>query len=106
MATQNNFFLTQKRLTAWGRWYHQVVTLGLDYSHQSLLGRIVAEKGFVITSTAKQLAPPNSEAEEVDELLEYLAAQTPQGEGHADWVRITRIHYTLAEKNYTEKVQA
>lgn len=96
---------TKKRLTQWGNWCYQITTMGLGYSHKSLIAKLQEEGGIVISATAKQLVPTNEEAEEMNALIEQLAQQKPQGAGKPEWAKTIRIHYTMQNRDILERIQ-
>ncbi len=102
----SDLFLTKKRLTEWGNWCYHIITMGLGYSNRSLIDRLQAEGGIIIQGTAKILVPTNEQAEEVNDLIERLAASQPEGKGKPEWAKVVRIHYTLCDENKEKKVQA
>ena len=97
---------TKKRLTQWGNWCYQITTMGLGYSHKSLIAKLQEEGGIVISATAKVLVPSNEQAEEMDTLIERLAEQKPQGAGKPEWAKTIRIHYTMQHKDIAERIQS
>ncbi len=96
---------TKKRLTEWGHWCHKIVTMGLGYSNQSLIAQLQTEGPVIIQSTAKILVPNNEQAEELNALIEQLAAEKPDGEGKPEWAKVIRIHYTMLDKEVPERIQ-
>lgn len=102
MSYHNDLFITKRRLTEWGNWCCQIVTMGLGYSHQSLIAKLQAEGGAIIAGTAKALVPSNERAEEVNDLVERLAVARPNGEGKPKWAKVIRIHYTMRRPNKTK----
>jgi hypothetical protein len=105
MSYSIDLFATKKRLTEWGNWCHQMVTQGLGYANKSLIAKIQAEGGIIINGTAKMLVPPNEKAEEMNDLIEELAATQPDGEGKPEWAKVIRIHYTMLDKDIQERIQ-
>jgi len=105
MTYSTNLFSTKKRLTEWGNWCYQIITMGLGYSNKSLLAKIKDEGGLIIQGTAKMLVPTNEQAEEVNDLIEQLAAEQPEGEGKPEWAKVIRIHYTMQDKELQERIQ-
>lgn len=103
MANSNQLFITKKRLTAWGNWCHHIVTMGLGYSNQSLIAKLQQEGGMIIKGTNTLLIPSNEDAEEIDALLNQLAANEPNGVGKPQWANVVRIHYTQRHKNNAAK---
>lgn len=97
---------TKKRLTQWGNWCYQITTMGLGYSHKSVIAKLQEEGSIVILGTAKVLAPSNEQAEEMNALIEQLAEQKPQGAGKPEWAKTIRIHYTMQDKDIAERIQA
>lgn len=105
MSREKNLIKTKKRLIAWGNWCYKIVTMGLGYSSQSLIAKLQSDGGIIIKGTAKVLFPTHQEAEEVNDLIERLAANRPDGEGKLAWAKVIRIHYTMADKGIKERVK-
>jgi len=105
MTYATDLLTTKKRLTEWGHWCHQITTMGLGYSHHSLIAQLQTEGPVIIKSTAKLLVPNNEQAEAVNELIEQLAAGPPVGAGKPEWARVIRIHYTMPNKALQERLQ-
>ncbi|MCW5588112.1 MAG: hypothetical protein KIT27_00480 [Legionellales bacterium] len=105
MAYSTDLLTTKKRLTQWGHWCHQIITMGLGYSNQSLIAKLQAEGGVIVRGTTKMLIPTNKQAEELNDLIEQLAAEQPDGEGKAEWAKVIRIHYTMPDKDVQERIQ-
>lgn len=97
---------TKKRLMQWGNWCYQITTMGLGYSHKSLIAKLQEEGSVVISATAKMLVPSNEQAEEMNTLIEQLAEQKPKGAGKPQWAKIIRIHYTMQDKDIAERIQS
>lgn len=106
MPTSKEIYWVRKRLIEWGNWCYHIVTMGLGYSSRSLLSQIQQACGIVIQGTAKALFPTNAEAEEMDTLVEKLAAAAPEGAGRPEWAKIVKIHYTLHKDDNKLKIQA
>ena len=105
MSNTQESYLIAQRLAEWGRWCHQVATMGLGYQHKTLLARVEEEQGTVIQSTATYIAPRNERAEEVNELIELLAETEDKGGiGKREWAEVIRIHYTMFQNDYKTKL--
>lgn len=105
MSSSTDLISTKKRLTEWGNWCCKIITMGLGYSSQSLIAKLQSEGGIIIKGTAKMLLPSNEQAEEVNDLIERLAREQPEGEGKSVWAKVIRIHYTMRDKEMKERVQ-
>lgn len=105
MTKDYYLWMTRRRLIHWGRWSQQIAAMGLDYANQSLDGRLQKEGGVIIPSTTPQIVPHNPEAEEVNDWLERLAQAEPTGYGKPDWVEVIRIHYTMAHRSTSSRIQ-
>lgn len=97
---------TKKRLTEWGNWCYKITTMGLRYSNKSLIAKFQEEEGVVIQGTAKMLAPTNEQGEEINNLVEKLAEQKPQGLGKPELAKILCIHYTMPNKDIADRIRS
>lgn len=96
---------TKKRLIEWGNWCYRITTVGIGYSNRTLLAKLQEDGGIIIQGTAKILMPTNEKAEEMNELVEQLAMDKPDGAGKPEWAKIIRVHYTMQEKDIIERIQ-
>ena len=103
MSYSNDLFITKRRLREWGDWCYQVTTMGLKYSHRSFVAKLQDEGSVMIHGTTKMLAPTNPQAEEVNDLIEEMGQQTPQG---AKWANIIRVHYTMQDKEIEKRIKS
>ncbi|PIZ05172.1 MAG: hypothetical protein COY58_00530 [Gammaproteobacteria bacterium CG_4_10_14_0_8_um_filter_38_16] len=105
MVYDTDLLNTKKRLTEWGNWCYRITTMGLGYSNRTLLAKLQEEGGMIIQGTAKILIPTNEKAEEMNDLVEQLAMDKPEGAGKPEWAKIIRVHYTMQEKDIIERIQ-
>ncbi len=89
---------TRQRLREWGAWYNAILSMGLNFSSKSIVGKLIDAKGLLIQGTGEHLAPDNQRAEEIDQLVNTLAKENEKA------AKILCYHYT-AEGNKSERVQ-
>lgn len=79
--------LIDARLIGWGRWLRLGVDGATGYPRKTLEARLRDEGGVLISGTGPRPAPIDSEAEEVDRLVQRLGQHRP------DWMRMLILHY-------------
>lgn len=92
---------TRQRLKEWGYWCNRIITMGLGYPNMSMEGKLIASGGVIIKATNPSLIPQNTEAEEINHLVNML------GNINQKQAYIINIHYTSNDstKNKIKKMR-
>lgn len=78
----------ERRLSEWGKWYVNYVTGVLGYPPMSIEGRIRTDGGILSKGTKLPEPPLNSDAEEMDELINALQINYPA------YAKAIKLRYT------------
>lgn len=89
----NKIRIIRKRLKQWAYWCRETITMGLNFSSQSIILQMNE-----ISGTEKKLAPENKEAEEIEASVIRLSRISPQQ------AKTLYIHY-ISEGPNKEKIK-
>lgn len=95
-----SIILVQKRLVEWGHWSYKIETMGLSYSSESIFMQLAKEHGMLSSNFKFQ-----EQVEEMETLIERMAAVEVGFEARVNWGKVVRLHYTRFQEKIPLRIQ-